>query len=467
VRFRSLRARLTLWYSGLLAVTFLLLGGAGYGLLGYTVSRDLDAALLGVGQALADQVRADAKAFPRNVDEAFRRFFGFSPWDRYVEMLDPAGHPDPRRPSERSEKLPLSPHARKNALEGRHTLETVEGLGTHPVRVLTQPVMEGARVISLVQVGMSLERMMETQRNFLLTLAAVLPLGLLLAGGGGWLLARRALGPVVRMAETAHRIGAAHLATRIQEPGTGDELDRLARTLNEMFARLDAAFIQSRQFTADASHELQTPLTILKGELEVALRSPRSAEIYQQVLGSALEEVNRIARMVDGLLILSRADAGALRMARDPVDLPLLVEEVHAQALVLAQGRSVSLCLGGLEPVGILGDADGLRRVLLNLVDNAIKYTPPGGRITLTLEQGGAWATLRISDTGVGIQAGDREAVFRRFFRTQEARDSGEPGVGLGLCISRSIVEAHGGKLEVESAPGRGTTFTVLLPLAT
>jgi heavy metal sensor kinase len=305
-----------------------------------------------------------------------------------------------------------------------------------------------------------------TLRRFLLTMGALFPIGLLLAGGGGWVLARRALRPVDRIAETARRISAEHLAARLEETGANDELSRLVQTLNEMLERLDASFHQIRQFSADASHELQTPLTILKGEIEVALRTPRTPDEYQGILSSALEEINRLTRLVEGLLLLARADAGVLRMDRKPVDLSQLVEEVYGQAKILADARPLTLLLEEMEPLTIPGDYDRLRRVLLNLVDNGIKYTPAGGRVALSLRREGQWASLRIADSGIGLSPEELQKIFERFYRSAEARSRGEGGAGLGLCIARSIVEAHGGKIQVASARGKGSTFTVLLPLS-
>jgi heavy metal sensor kinase len=267
------------------------------------------------------------------------------------------------------------------------------------------------------------------------------------------------------MTEAARRISAEDLAERLQETGAGDELDRLAKTLNEMLGRLDAAFHQIRQFSADASHELQTPLTILKGELEVALRSARSPDDYQRTLRSALEEIDRIAHLVEGLLLLARADAGVLRMDRQPLDLAQIAEEVYGQGKVLADAHAVTLHLGPVEPVSIQGDPERLRRLLLNLVDNGIKYTPPGGEVTLSLERDEEWASLKVSDTGIGLSPEDLERVFQPFYRAAETRSRGEGGAGLGLCIARSIAEAHSGRIQVESALGRGSTFTVRLPL--
>jgi signal transduction histidine kinase len=192
---------------------------------------------------------------------------------------------------------------------------------------------------------------------------------------------------------------------------------------------------------------------------------PRSPEEYQRILKSALEEIDRVARLVEGLLLLARADAGVLRMDLQPVDLAQLVEDVYGQAKILADRRKITLLLGVMEPLSIRGDYERLRQVLLNLVDNGIKYTPSGGRVTLSLQRDGEWASLRVTDTGIGLSPGDQEKIFERFYRSAEDRSRGEGGAGLGLCIARSIAEAHGGKIQVESTPGLGSTFTVLLPL--
>ncbi len=466
MRTLSIRARLTFWYVSLSTVIILLLAGTAYGLLSYNLSHGVDAALNGVAKALIERVHGGFETFfPSEIDEAFRRFFGFSPWERYFQMVDPFGHSDPRQPLPNSGKLPLSKEALRNASQGLATYETVEGLGKYPVRVLTVPVMQGGRMMNLIQVGMSLQTISETRLRFLLAMAALLPIGLLLAGSGGLLLARRALKPVDRMAEAAHRISAEHLDERVEETGAGDELDRLAKTLNQMLSRLDAAFSQVRRFSADASHELQTPLTILKGELEVALRLPRTSEEYQDTLRSALEEVNRIAHLVEGLLLLHRAEVGVLRIDRQAVDLGQLLQEVYAQLKVVADSHSIEVRLGATESISIQGDQELLRRLLLNLGDNAIKYTQPKGSVTFSLQREGKWASISVSDTGIGIPGDEQERIFQPFYRTAEARSLAEGGTGLGLSLARSIAMAHGGTIQAQSAPGQGSTFRVLIPI--
>lgn len=463
---KTLRARLTFWYSSLFCVTFLLLAGAAYWLLDYSLSRDLDASLNSVAKVLVAQAHKSADTFfPPDIDAVFKRFFGFSPMDRYFEMLDPKGRRDPQKSRSFSEKLPLSPKALNNASQGLHTFETMEGLGKYPVRVLTAPVIKGGRVIHMVQVGMSLESIYFTRHRFLLIALGLLPICLLLAGGGGWLLARRALRPVDHMTAAAHRISAEALGDRLQETGSGDELDRLATTLNRMLGRLDDAFSQIRRFSADASHELQTPLTILKGELEVGLRAPRTPAEYRKILNSSLEEINRLANLVEGLLLLARADAGVLRMDLRPMDLEPLLAEVYGQTKVLAEARNVDFVLEHSAPVSIRGDYERLRRLLLNLIDNGIKYSPSGGRVALSLKAENGWAVLRVTDTGIGIPRDEQEQVFQPFYRADNRGPSVEGGVGLGLSIANSIAEAHGGKIEVDSTPGQGAVFRVLLPL--
>jgi signal transduction histidine kinase len=295
------------------------------------------------------------------------------------------------------------------------------------------------------------------------------------------------------MTQAARRIEAERLAERLEGAEVDDELGRLARTLNEMLARLEAGFAQVRRFSADASHELRTPLTILKGEIEVALRSAREPVEYRRVLESALEEVERMARLVDDLLMLSRADAGALRWDQEPVELDRLVEDIAKRGEILGRARGNQVAIQTLEPLITRGDEQRLRQLLLNLVDNAVKYTPPGGRVTVSLRRAGGesdgprppipeavpdgpiaespngppgeWVEIAVSDTGVGIPPEALPRIFERFYRVDGARSREAGGTGLGLCIAKTIVEAHGGGIRVESAPGIGSTFTVRLPL--
>ncbi len=465
MRHRSVRIRLTLWYTSLLGVTFVILGLIAYVLVSYTLHKQTDSALRSVAAALAESHAAEtSRYFPPEVDEIFRRFFGSPPLGPYFEWLIP--EKDLGKEQGEPNAPPFTRQARLNAERGLATFETFKGIEPYAVRVLTWPVVSSGRVVAVVRVGMSEAALDRTMSSFLLIMAALFPLALALAGGGGWFLAHRALRPVDRMTQAARQIGASQLHARIELTGANDELDRLAETLNEMLTRLEAAFTEMRQFTADASHELQTPLTILRGEVEIALRAERSPEEYVRVMKSALEEIERISLLVEGLLLLARSDAGVLKMDLKPLDPMALVEDVLGRLGPLARARSVALSLGSMEPMEMRGDLVHLRRLLFNLVDNAIKYTPEGGTVRVSVERRGEWAMLAVEDTGIGVAHEEQHKVFQRFYRSAEARSGAEGGSGLGLAIVKSIAEAHGGRVEIESAPGRGSTFKAYLPLA-
>ena len=301
--------------------------------------------------------------------------------------------------------------------------------------------------------------------RYLQILLALFPIGLALAVAGGAWIARRALAPVRAMARQAREITAENLTRRVPRRGAEDELDYLADTLNVVLARLEAAFTELRRFTADAAHELRTPLTALKGGLEVALRHPRSAEAYERTLRGSLDEVNWLIRLAEDLLLLSRATAGA-GLARARVELePLLLDGLDV-GLRLADGTGVMVGAGAVERAAVLGDATALRRLLLILVENAVKYTPEGGLVELSLTRAGDEVCLAVRDTGIGIDRADAARVFEPFVRLDDARSRETGGAGLGLAIARSIAVAHGGRITLDSAPKEGSVFTVHLPAA-
>jgi two-component system OmpR family sensor kinase len=293
----------------------------------------------------------------------------------------------------------------------------------------------------------------------------LIPVGVGLAALAGTVIARAALRPVDEMAQTARRITAEDLRRRLERRGSDDELDRLAGTLNDMLARLEEAFTHTRRFAADAAHELRTPLTVLKGGIEVALRAARSPEEYRGVLASSLEEVERLIRLAEDLLLLSRSIAGP-EVPRVPVELEPLLLEVFDVGVRLGRSAGVSVRIDDAEPATVRGDAMALRRAMFNLMENAVKYTAPGGKVELSLISGDRVATMTVADTGVGIEPAEAERIFEPFVRLDAARGRETGGSGLGLAIARSIVTAHGGTLTVDSRPGAGSRFTISLPLA-
>jgi len=293
-----------------------------------------------------------------------------------------------------------------------------------------------------------------------------LPLAAAIAGFGGYTLARRALAPVDHMAEQARLITAERLKERLPVDNPKDELGRLATVFNQTLMRLESSFEQMRRFTSDASHELRTPLTAMRSVGEIGLRGRREASDYREIIGSMLEEVDRLSLLVDRLLTLSRADSGESMLSRDRVDLAELAEEVTAQLDVLAEEKQQSLTVEAAGPTLCLGDRMVLRQALLNLVDNAIKYSPVAGRIAVRVSTSvNGMAVLDVSDTGPGIPLDLRPRVFDRFYRADRSRSrENGGGTGLGLSIARWAVEVNGGQLTLESSEGAGATFRITLP---
>jgi heavy metal sensor kinase len=306
-------------------------------------------------------------------------------------------------------------------------------------------------------------------RQTLWTLAVIMATAIPCAVGvaivGGYLLAGRVLAPVGAMADTARRITAESLDARLPVANSADEFGRLAGVFNETLSRLDAAFEQLRRFTADASHELRTPLTAIRSVGEVALQRSLPTEGYREVIGSMLEEVDRLARLVENLLLLTRAEAGRIPLSRAIVDLRELVASVSDGLRVLAEEKNQELIVELSGPVAVHCDATVLRQGITNLLHNAIKYTPPKGviRVAATSNASGD-AVIEVQDSGPGIPAVDQQRVFERFYRVDQARSRDTGGTGLGLAIARWTVEASGGRIELESMAGQGALFRVVLP---
>jgi heavy metal sensor kinase len=281
--------------------------------------------------------------------------------------------------------------------------------------------------------------------------------------GGGYLLARKALAPVDRMAAAAEEITARQLDRRLHAPNPDDELGRLARTLNGMIGRLERSFEEIRRFTADAAHELRTPLAILRNEAEVALRVPRDSDQYRDCLEDMLEEIENLSRLSEDLLLLFREDAGLGTQAKEVIRLDQLVYEIADHLRVLAAQAQQELTAEASLPCKVVGNGAQLRRLVSGLVDNAIKFTPAGGKILLRVECQQGQARIIVVDTGIGIAPEHLPCIFDRFYRVDSARSRPTGGNGLGLSICRSIAESHEGAIEIESALGKGTKVTVTL----
>jgi heavy metal sensor kinase len=338
--------------------------------------------------------------------------------------------------------------------------------GAAPLRIMT-----AVRAIAGVPVVVRAARSEEAIRHELRELSVIqgigLPVALALAGAGGYHLARRALSPVARMVDKARWISAERLGERLPVENPSDELGQLAAAFNDTFGRLEGSFDQLRRFTADASHELRTPLTALRSVGEVGLQERPDDKLFAEVVGSMLEEVDRLTRLVDTLLALSRADAGQVRLAREPVDLAELARNVVQHLTDLAEDKGQELDVEGSAPVEVLGDWIVLRLALVNVLDNAIKYGPEGTPIRVRVGSDGASAWVSVSDQGPGIGAEDRDRIFERFYRVDKARSRERGGAGLGLSLAKWGVESHGGLIELQTEPDRGSTFRIVLPART
>jgi heavy metal sensor kinase len=455
----SVHTRLTLWYAGALLAILVFISGLSYWLLARSLAQDVDRSLVTLAQVVRDAPRGDgfeeAEWWVREL---------LDPEHQLFQLLGPDGRLRSRSWRLRDDRLPLSAEGRQRVVAGQATFETVLLHGER-IRVVALPVLRNGRLIEVVQVGMPLAPTERTLQRWLEALLVLVPLGVGLAAAGGRVMARAALRPVDEMSQSARRIDAGALARRITIRGTGDELDRLAETLNGMLARLENTFGEMRRFSADAAHELRTPLTALKGTLEVALRAERSGAEYRAALASALEEADRLVRLAEDLLLLSRATAGP-DSPRARVELETLVLDVAEVGTRLAKDRGVTVRVGTLAPLAVLGDGSALRRAVLNLVENGVKYTPAGGRVELSVTAADGEAVLAVEDTGPGIDAADVIRIFEPFVRLDSARSRESGGSGLGLAIARSIVVAHRGTLGVERPAAGGSRFTIRLPLA-
>jgi heavy metal sensor kinase len=457
---RSLRFRLTAWYTAILAATFAVAGlGVWWAIrdsIHDTVDRDLHARLRAMRQYLDKQV-AEPDSGP--LAEELAEQAALVPAGPRYRLAGTDGHWIYQSPGTRG-WAPKPPDASRLPESGK--TETMVA-GKTPLRVLSAPTAMGT-----VQIGTPMDEFYEMLEDFTWTALIASPFLLLVAAAAGYWMSGRALKPVGRMTRTAERIEAQNLSDRLPLSGTGDELDRLSATLNSMFGRLEASFRRMTQFTADASHELRTPVAIIRTAAEVARSQPRTEEEYAKALDRILVESERTARLIEDLMLLARADAGADGIALEPMDLADVVRESCAEAKVLAEAAGVHLITREFCECQIRGDDQALRRLMLILLDNAVKYTPPGGSVTVSLsldqQAGGRTGAVEVRDTGVGIAPEDLPHIFERFYRAAKDRSRTTGGAGLGLSIARWIAVRHGGEIRAESTLGAGSVFCVRIP---
>lgn len=450
----SLRLRLTLLYTTFMGGILLIFGAAVYILVNVILLNQVDTMLESVANDIMQVSKVDS------VGEL--SLISLPPLDMtsnaYVQVWGPDGRIVATSPSIGALIKPLDPIGLKS---GSPLYEDSYLDGAH-LRVLSVPLVAGERVIGTLQVGASLIVVDATRTNLLSTMVVISVLAVLLAGIGSWAVLGRALSPLESITETVDQINRADdLSRRIPyQDETDDEIGEMVVSFNQTLERLESLFTSQQRFLADVSHELRTPLTVIKGNVDL-IRHMKVAD--EESLSSIDQEAGRLTRLVGGLLMLAQAESGKLALNFAPVELDLLLTEVFTEMRVLA-GSKVHVHLNDIDQVMVSGDRDRLKQVFLNLVSNAIQYTPPGGEIFLSIRKLGDQARIIVRDTGPGIPAEDLPHIFDRFYRAEKSRTRSKvSGFGLGLSIAHWIVERHGGQIKVESKEGEGTTFVIWL----
>jgi heavy metal sensor kinase len=466
VNTRSLSFRLVAWYAGVLTVVFVLLGALTLLLLRQYLEANLFDTQARRARQIADTLVAHAgreheAALAGEVEtlyspEANDRFIRITRADGTVVYASGPPRAEAFLPSA------VAPLAAGGVPAPKRKVSTQRG--TLLIAAVGAVAADGTRY--RVEVGTSAATSESTLRHVLVMLAVGLPLAVAVAVAGGFVLVRRALEPVERIAATAEAITQHNLSERLPVVKSGDELERLSVSLNHMISRLEEAIHGSKQFVADASHELRTPLAVMRGELERLAQDASLARETREALGSVLEEVERLREIVDSLFALSRLDAGEEHAEWVSCDLAELASTTAEQMSLLATDKDVRVDCDSTPGVSVAGDPARLKQVVVNLLDNAIKYTPAGGRVRLSVRREGNEAVLEVADDGIGIPAEALPHVFKRFFRVDVSRSRAQGGAGLGLAIVKSICTAHGADVEVESLPGKGSLFRVRAPLA-
>lgn len=460
MRFRSIRLRLTAWYLAMLALGLAVFGvGSWYAMRAsafHTIDEELEDRIRGVQKFMQIQI---ASLSPREIRDEFREHSVLGPGGDLFQVCDEKGEWLYRSAVLENSQVPIR---RPDQLETAVVFEDLPVQGT-PVRLATRRVVVNDHPYS-IQVAAPLNEFYEALERFRLILWFSVPLLLIGATVGGYWISRRALQPVDQITAAAESISIGSLSELLDVPKTADELQRLSETLNRMLARLNSSVQRMSQFTADASHELRAPLSLIRTTAELAVDGGRTNSEYHEDMVQILTEAERTSRLIDSLLLLARADAGEDALQMEPCNLGVSLREAIEQAQNLAGERKIRMATHiEDQPIVVSGDADALRRLVFILLENAIKYNVAGGTVQISVALHSGHAVCSVTDSGIGIAGGDLDHIFDRFWCADKVRSRGG-GAGLGLSIARWIVESHQGTIEVRSEVARGTTFTVRLP---
>ena len=454
-----IRLRLTAWYFAILAVVLSAFGISAYLEMRHSIHRTVDEELQiraeGVHQLIERTIQRGAED---DLEEGLREHTELRQGGALLQVSDEQGNWLYRSQVMSDYGVP------KPATLPRRAVDFMGG--QVPLRIWNLKVNVAGQSY-LIQSAFEMDDFYGALEHFALLLFISIPLLLLCAAAGGYWISTRALAPVDQITQTARTISAQNLSSRLVVPHTGDELQRLSETLNGMLGRLEDAFKKITQFTADASHELRTPVAVMRTRTELSLRKARSAEEYRDVIAEVLAELEKTSALIEQLMFLARADSGAATLHFSATNVSEVLREACHQGSALAEAKQIGFQEQiSRDSMWIRGDASSLRRLFLILIDNAVKYTPASGQVEVSLQRNDGYAVAQVRDTGIGISETDLPNVFERFYRADKARTRELGGVGLGLSIGRWITEVHAGTIEVHSSPGRGSIFEVRLPIA-
>src|ERR1700722_2039191 len=454
-----IRLRLTAWYFAVLAVVLSAFGVSAYVAMRHSIRKTVDEELQiraeGVHQLIERTVQ---RGHPEDLPEGLREHTELRAGGALLQVSDEKGKW--LYPSTLMSDYGVPRPAKL-------TRRPIDFLGGEvPLRIWNQKVTVGSESY-LIQAAFEMDDFYEALNHLALLLFISIPLLLACAAAGGYWISTRALAPVDQITQTARTISAQNLSSRLVVPQTGDELQRLSETVNGMLGRLESAFKKITQFTADASHELRTPVAVMRTRAELSLRKARSADEYRDVIAEVLTELEKTSALIEQLMFLARADSGAETLHFTATNVSEVLHEACHQGSALAEAKQIAFQekISG-DSMWIQGDASSLRRLFLILIDNAVKYTPASGQIEVSLQRNDGYLVAEVRDSGIGIAAADLPNVFERFYRADKARTRETGGVGLGLSIGRWIAEVHAGTIEVHSSPGHGSRFQIRLPIA-
>jgi heavy metal sensor kinase len=465
INFRALHVRLMLWHTLLVGAITLIFGAYTYVSMNRYLVSSLDETLL----RRARQIATDASgrlgdASDETLINQIEMLYAPQANDRFIRLT--RGNGSILYTSGTPKDLSFDPaavSAVKDSVPTHRSEANVTGHRLYVAAVVVPRPDAGQKLI--VEVGQSDNQIQGELSGLVRTLLIGLPIPLLLAAWGAYLLVERSLAPVTRIMNAAEDISLHNLSRRLPVTATGDKLERLTRALNGMIARLDESFQQASRFTADASHELRTPLTIMRGELESILQQEHLPEDLREGIAAVLEETERLAHITEGLLAIARLEAGEAKISQCTFDLGALASATADQMQLLAEEKSISLKVNADEGVFVSGDPARIKQVIVNLLDNAVKYTPAQGAVEMNVRAIGEQAVLEVADTGIGIDEHHLPHIFERFYRADKMRSRALGGTGLGLAIVRSICIAHNGDIRAQSSLNKGSRFSVHLRL--